>query len=63
MPKIDGPLIQNHLIYFSGQRTVPNIFVGGEHIGGNAELHEYHEQGKLEPRLHELAKRSVEDEF
>jgi len=24
----------------SGQRTVPNIYIGGKHIGGNQELHD-----------------------
>ena len=31
----DGPAIQAALLEVTGQRTVPNIFVGGRHIGGN----------------------------
>ncbi|KAJ2844309.1 Glutaredoxin [Coemansia erecta] len=31
----DGSDIQNHLIAISGQRTVPNVFVNGHHLGGN----------------------------
>lgn len=34
----DGPVIQGELLRLSGQRTVPNIFIGGAHIGGNSDL-------------------------
>jgi glutaredoxin 3 len=34
----DGDAIQNYLAKKTGQRTVPNIFIKGEHIGGNSEL-------------------------
>jgi glutaredoxin 3 len=34
----DGSAIQAYLEKKSGQRTVPNIFIGGEHIGGNSDL-------------------------
>ena len=34
----DGAAIQNALEEISSQRTVPNIFIGQEHIGGNSEL-------------------------
>ena len=30
----DGDAIQNSLLDKTGQRTVPNIFVKGQHIGG-----------------------------
>ncbi|THU71433.1 hypothetical protein C4D60_Mb04t01370 [Musa balbisiana] len=30
----DGPQIQAALAEWTGQRTVPNVFVGGKHIGG-----------------------------
>ncbi|KAG6818900.1 hypothetical protein H0H93_000469 [Arthromyces matolae] len=30
----DGADIQNYLQQKTGQRTVPNIFVNGEHVGG-----------------------------
>ncbi|MCJ1307067.1 hypothetical protein MMC25_000713 [Agyrium rufum] len=34
----DGDAIQSALAEISGQRTVPNIFIGKEHIGGNSDL-------------------------
>ena len=34
----DGLSIQASLAEQSGQRTVPNIFVGGNHIGGYTEI-------------------------
>lgn len=30
----DGPQIQSALAEWTGQRTVPNVFIGGNHIGG-----------------------------
>ncbi|KAI1452427.1 putative glutaredoxin [Annulohypoxylon moriforme] len=34
----DGPEIQAALAEISGQRTVPNIWIGKKHIGGNSDL-------------------------
>ncbi|CAK7228936.1 Glutaredoxin [Sporothrix curviconia] len=34
----DGSEIQDALARISGQRTVPNIYIGKEHIGGNSDL-------------------------
>ncbi|EXJ95901.1 glutaredoxin 3 [Capronia coronata CBS 617.96] len=34
----DGPAIQDALEEITGQRTVPNIFIGHKHIGGNSDL-------------------------
>jgi thioredoxin reductase (NADPH) len=34
-----------------GQRTVPQIFIGGVHVGGSDELAELNRQGKLDPML------------
>lgn len=34
----DGSAIQAALLEISGQRTVPNIFIGKKHIGGNSDL-------------------------
>ncbi|KAI0404016.1 putative glutaredoxin [Xylaria palmicola] len=34
----DGPDIQLALKELSGQRTVPNIYIGQKHIGGNSDL-------------------------
>ena len=32
--KGDGDEIQSELAKWTGQRTVPNVFIGGKHIGG-----------------------------
>lgn len=34
----DGDELQAALLEISGQRTVPNVFIKGKHIGGNSEL-------------------------
>ena len=31
----------------NGMRTVPQIFIGGQHIGGNDKLHALEREGKL----------------
>jgi glutaredoxin 3 len=31
----------------SGQRTVPNVFVRGRHLGGNDDTHRAHRTGQL----------------
>jgi len=37
-PTEDGDLVQDALQQMTGQRTVPNIFIGKKHIGGNSDL-------------------------
>ena len=34
-----------------GRRTVPQIFIGGEHVGGSDELHALDRAGRLDPML------------
>lgn len=34
----DGDEIQQALAQITGQRTVPNVFIKGKHIGGNSDL-------------------------
>ncbi|KAJ5774453.1 Glutaredoxin [Penicillium paradoxum] len=34
----EGSAIQNALAEISGQRTVPNIYIKQQHIGGNSDL-------------------------
>lgn len=34
-----------------GARTVPQIFINGQHVGGCDDLHELDRQGKLDPLL------------
>ena len=43
----DGDQIQNYLNGWTGQRTVPNIFIKGKHIGGNSELQDASRIGTL----------------
>ena len=35
----------------NGGRTVPQIFIGGVHVGGSDELHALERAGKLDPML------------
>jgi glutaredoxin 3 len=41
------------MIARSGQRTVPQIFIGDRHVGGFSELHALEQQGALSPLLHD----------
>jgi glutaredoxin 3 len=50
----DGPLIQMELMTTTGQRTVPNIFINGQHIGGDSDLSKLHESGKLQEMLADM---------
>lgn len=34
-----------------GRHTVPQIFIGGEHVGGSDDLHALDRAGKLDPML------------
>jgi len=35
----------------NGGTTVPQIFIGGDHVGGSDELHALERAGKLDPML------------
>jgi glutaredoxin 3 len=35
----------------SGRHTVPQIFIGGRHVGGSDDLHALERAGKLDPLL------------
>ena len=35
----------------NGGRTVPQIFIGGQHVGGCDDLHELDHAGQLDPML------------
>ncbi|KAJ2970929.1 hypothetical protein NUW58_g9553 [Xylaria curta] len=48
----DGPAIQDALRELSGQRTVPNIYIGQQHIGGNSDLQA--KSGELKALLKEV---------
>ncbi|KAL5540635.1 hypothetical protein UlMin_043210 [Ulmus minor] len=49
----DGAQIQSALAEWTGQRTVPNVFIGGKHIGGCDSTTGLHKEGKLVPLLTE----------
>ena len=51
----DGKTIQNALLEKTGQRTVPNIFIGGKHIGGNTDLVTLYQSGELLIMIKEIA--------
>jgi len=43
----DGSAIQSSLAELTGQRTVPNVFIGGKHIGGCDDTLKLQAEGKL----------------
>ncbi|PWA67219.1 glutaredoxin [Artemisia annua] len=49
----DGSAIQSALHEWTGQRTVPNVFIGGKHIGGCDNTIALNQGGKLVPMLTE----------
>uniref|UniRef100_A0A7C9DCQ9 Glutathione-disulfide reductase n=1 Tax=Opuntia streptacantha TaxID=393608 RepID=A0A7C9DCQ9_OPUST len=49
----DGSEVQAALAEWTGQKTVPNVFVGGKHIGGCDATTAMHRGGKLMPLLTE----------
>lgn len=46
-----GPERQDMIDRTGGRTTVPQIFVGGQHVGGCSELMELERQGKLDALL------------
>ncbi|CAI9107510.1 OLC1v1006883C2 [Oldenlandia corymbosa var. corymbosa] len=46
-----GPQLQKVLERLTGQHTVPNVFIGGQHIGGCTDTVKLHRKGELEPLL------------
>jgi len=47
----DGNAIQKELANLTEQRTVPNVFVNGQHLGGNDDTQQAHRTGKLQQML------------
>ncbi|KAJ3293098.1 glutaredoxin [Borealophlyctis nickersoniae] len=47
----DGSAIQDYLKEKTGQRTVPNIFISQQHVGGCDDLHAAHSSGNLKKLL------------
>ena len=50
----DASMIQGYLFELTNQRTVPNIFVGGRHLGGNSDIQTMDKTGRLEDYMIEL---------
>ncbi len=48
---MDPGLRQKMTARAGGQRTVPQIFIGGVHVGGCDDIHLLDHQGKLDPML------------
>ncbi|KAI7750141.1 hypothetical protein M8C21_008169 [Ambrosia artemisiifolia] len=51
-----GPQLQKVLERLTGQHTVPNVFIGGKHIGGCTDTVKLHRKGELEALLAEAKK-------
>mmetsp|Transcript_13964 Transcript_13964/g.23830 ORF Transcript_13964/g.23830 Transcript_13964/m.23830 type:complete len:111 (-) Transcript_13964:179-511(-) len=47
----NGPEVQGALLDISGQRTVPNVFIKGTHLGGNDDTQAAARSGKLDEML------------
>lgn len=47
----DGPDVQQALLDLTGQRTVPNVFIKGNHIGGNDDTQAAAKSGKIQELL------------
>lgn len=47
----NGQAIQDALLKMTGQRTVPNVFINGQHIGGNDKTQALNKSGKLKEIL------------
>merc|ERR1712087_333977 len=47
----DGADIQSALLDLTGQNTVPNVYIKGQHVGGNSDCQEAASTGKLQEML------------
>ena len=47
----DGSSVQRELASMTGRRTVPNVFIGGENVGGCDDIMALHRRGKLVKKL------------
>ncbi len=55
-----GPQVQKVLERLTGQHTVPNVFIGGKHIGGCTETMKLYRKGELGPLLSEANARKTQ---
>ncbi|KAJ6760744.1 GLUTAREDOXIN-C1 [Salix purpurea] len=51
----DGSQIQSALAHWTGLGTVPNVFIGGKHVGGCDTVVGKHQRNELLPLLQEAA--------
>ncbi|KAG2580816.1 monothiol glutaredoxin-S10-like [Panicum virgatum] len=49
-----GPQLQKVLERLTGQSTVPNVFIGGKHVGGCTDTLKLHRKGELASMLSDL---------
>jgi glutaredoxin 3 len=56
-----GADIQAYLAHITGQSTVPNIFIGGKHVGGCSDLEGLQSNGQLQKLLTSASTKSNED--
>ena len=47
----DPDLRQAMMARAGGRRTLPQIFIGGTHVGGSDDIHALDAEGKLDPML------------
>jgi glutaredoxin 3 len=45
------PALRQEMMTRSGRHTVPQIFIGGQHVGGCDDLYALERSGKLDPML------------
>ena len=45
------PALRDAMTTRAGRRSVPQIFIGGKHVGGCDDLHALEHDGKLDPML------------
>uniref|UniRef100_A0A5B7B4S1 Putative monothiol glutaredoxin-S10 n=1 Tax=Davidia involucrata TaxID=16924 RepID=A0A5B7B4S1_DAVIN len=55
-----GPQLQKLLERLTGQHTVPNVFIGGRHIGGCTDTVKLYRKGELESLLSEASAERTE---
>ncbi|KAL6563794.1 Glutaredoxin-C5, chloroplastic [Orobanche gracilis] len=55
-----GPQLQKTLERLTGQHTVPNVFIGGKHVGGCTDTIKLHRKGDLELLLSEAGAKKPE---
>ena len=55
----DGPKIHAALVEKTGHTTVPNVFIAGKHVGGNAELTNMYESGELLKTIKDISMAKV----